>query len=79
MAKRVVATQKPDLNTPVNMQQLGQFVRFRRTSEGMTIEDAAGICGVSKQTFSNVESGLETGQSGINFQGAGMPRNNPMA
>ena len=26
----------------------------------MTIENAAGICGVSKQAFSNVESGLET-------------------
>lgn len=60
MAKRVIGTRKPDLNTPVNMQRLGQFVRFRRTSMGMTIENAAGICGVSKQAFSNVESGLET-------------------
>jgi hypothetical protein len=44
MAKRVIGTRKPDLNTPVNMQRLGQFVRFRRTSMGMTIENAAGIC-----------------------------------
>jgi transcriptional regulator with XRE-family HTH domain len=60
MAKRVVATNRPDSNTPVNMRRLGQFVRFRRTSMGMTIENAASICGVSKQAFSNVETGLET-------------------
>ena len=60
MAKRVIGTKKPDLNTPVNMQRLGQYVRFKRTSMGMTIENAAGICGVSKQAFSNVESGRET-------------------
>ena len=60
MAKRVVATKKPDSETPVNMEKLGQFVRFKRTSMGMTIENAANTCGVSKQAFSNVESGLET-------------------
>lgn len=60
MSKRVVITKKPDLNIQVNMKRLGQFIRFRRTSMGMTIETAASICGVSKQAFSNVESGLKT-------------------
>lgn len=60
MSKRVVITKKPDLNIQVNMRRLGQFIRFRRTSMGMTIETAASICGVSKQAFSNVESGLMT-------------------
>ncbi|MFT4925112.1 MAG: transcriptional regulator with XRE-family HTH domain [Phenylobacterium sp.] len=60
MAKRVVSTEKPDCSLPVNMQRLGECVRFRRTSSGITIEDAASICGISKQTFCNVENGLET-------------------
>ena len=60
MAKRVVISEKPDETVPVNMQRLGQFIRFRRTSMSMTIESAAAICGISKQAFSNAESGLES-------------------
>ncbi|MCJ8271703.1 MAG: helix-turn-helix domain-containing protein [Psychrosphaera sp.] len=60
MAKRVIATKLPDLDLPVNMQRLGQYVRARRTSVNITIEDAAAICGVSKQALCNVESGLKT-------------------
>jgi transcriptional regulator with XRE-family HTH domain len=60
MAKRVIATEQPDLSLPVNMLRLGQYVRARRTAVNITIEDAAAICGVSKQALCNVESGLKT-------------------
>ena len=60
MPKRVVVTEKPDVDVQVNIRRLGGFVRFKRTSLGMTIETAASLCGVSKQAFSNVESGFKT-------------------
>lgn len=60
MPKRVVISEKPNLNLQVNMERLGEFVRYKRTSLGMTIETAAGLCGISKQALSNVESGLKT-------------------
>jgi len=60
MPKRVVVTEKPDIDLQVNMRRLGKFVRFKRTSLGMTIETAASLCGVSKQAFSNVESGFKS-------------------
>ena len=43
-----------------HMRRLCKCVRFKRTSLGMTIETAASLCRVSKQTFSNVESGFKT-------------------
>ncbi len=59
MPRRVIATEKPNLSTPLDMRLLGQWVRFRRTSLDITLEDAAGLCGLSKQAYSNVEKGVE--------------------
>jgi len=60
MAKRVVATKAPNLDLPVNMIRLGEFVRFKRTSLDLTIENAASLCGVSKQALSNIELGSDS-------------------
>jgi transcriptional regulator with XRE-family HTH domain len=60
MAKRVIATKSPDTNLPVNMKRLGEFVRFKRTSLDLTIENAASLCGVSKQALNNIELGLDS-------------------
>lgn len=59
MTRRVIATEKPDLNVPLDMNILGRFVRYKRTSLAMTLEDAASLCGLSKQAYSNVEKGVE--------------------
>lgn len=58
MAKKVTIAKKPDLSQPADMCVLGQFIRHRRTSLDMTLEDAAGLCGLSKQAYSNVEKGV---------------------
>ena len=58
MPKRVVITDKPDPSASINIEILGQFVRHKRTFLGMTLEDAASLCGLSKQAYSNVEKGL---------------------
>ncbi len=60
MAKRVIATKAPNLNHPVNIKRLGEFVRFKRTSLDLTIESAASLCGVSKQAFNNIELGVDS-------------------
>lgn len=57
MARTVVATPKPDISAPTDMSLLGAFIRHRRTHLGMTLEDAAALCGVSKQAYNNVELG----------------------
>ncbi|OUS28064.1 hypothetical protein A9Q98_07950 [Thalassotalea sp. 42_200_T64] len=60
MAKRVIATKSPNLDLPVNIKRLGEFVRYKRTSLDLTIENAASLCGVSKQALNNIELGVET-------------------
>ncbi|WP_281561169.1 helix-turn-helix transcriptional regulator [Thalassomonas sp. RHCl1] len=60
MAKRVIPTEAPDSSLPINMERLGEFVRFKRTSLDLSIENAASLCGVSKQAFHNLELGLES-------------------
>ncbi len=60
MAKRVIATKAPNLDLPVDTKSLGEFVRFKRTSLDLTIENAASLCGVSKQALSNIELGSDS-------------------
>ena len=57
MAKRIVIPEKPNINFSVTQDLLGQSIRFVRTSSGLTIEDAASLSGVSKQSFSDAEHG----------------------
>lgn len=58
MPKRVVISEKPDLSAPIDIGVLSQFVRYKRTSLDMTIEDTASLCNLSKQAYSNVEKGV---------------------
>ncbi|CUS48001.1 MAG: helix-turn-helix protein [Idiomarinaceae bacterium HL-53] len=59
MARRVVVTPQPDLSQPADMALLGAVVRHRRTSLKLTLEDAAALCGISKQAYNNIELGSE--------------------
>lgn len=63
--KRVVATPfptSPELRTPA---QLGAAVRAARTQSGLTLESAALLVGVAKQTLSDLETGRPTVGLGI--------------
>lgn len=55
MAKRIVISDKPETDQPLDPILLGEAVRFVRTSSGLTIEDAASLAGVSKQTLNDLE------------------------
>ena len=59
MPKKVISTEKPDLSLPLNMNVIGDFVRYKRTSLGITLEDAAALCDLSKQAYNNIEKGIE--------------------
>jgi len=48
----------------MTMQLLGQYVKARRTQAGLRIDDAADLCGVSKDTLSRIENGKDTVQVG---------------
>lgn len=57
MPRTVVVTPKPDIEKPVDMPLLGAYIRNHRTHLGLTLEDAAALCEVSKQTYNNIELG----------------------
>jgi hypothetical protein len=40
------------------MIRAGEFIRFKRTSLDITIENAASLCGVSKQNLNNIKLAL---------------------
>lgn len=68
MAKRIIVTSKPDQKNRLNEKSLGQWLRFVRTSVGLTIEDAAALAGVSKQSFSDLEHGKSGCRLGITIK-----------
>ncbi|MEZ5537747.1 MAG: helix-turn-helix domain-containing protein [Thiolinea sp.] len=46
----------------MSMSLLGQYVKARRTQAGLRIDDAALLCGVTKDTLSGIENGKDTVQ-----------------
>ena len=62
MGKKIVATATPDLNQALTAKLLGDAIKARRTQSQLRIEDAAALCGVAKQTLSNVEHGHSSTQ-----------------
>lgn len=36
MAKQITIAEKPDLSTPLDMQTMGEYVRYKRTSNNIT-------------------------------------------
>lgn len=57
MPKAVKALPTPTPQQSLSQELLGEYVRARRTQLGLTIEDAAAFCGVTKDTLMNLEHG----------------------
>ncbi|MCA3902629.1 MULTISPECIES: helix-turn-helix domain-containing protein [Vibrionaceae] len=57
MAKKVKAIPSPDLSQAFTPTLLGEVVRAKRTQSKVTQQDAALLCGVSKQTYIKIEQG----------------------
>ena len=54
---KIIPTTKPDFNKTIDYKWLGQYIRFKRTSLGIGVVEAAAMCGLSKTAYSNVELG----------------------
>lgn len=67
MAKRVVNAPKPVLCGPLTLDQLAATIRHRRSAAGLTIAEAAGLCGLSKQAYHNLELGAANSRSDTLF------------
>lgn len=63
MAKRVVNAPQPTLAGPLTLEQLAATIRHRRSAAGLTIAEAAGLCGLSKQAYHNLELGAANSRS----------------
>jgi transcriptional regulator with XRE-family HTH domain len=68
MAKRLKALPTPDLNANLSAALLGQAIRARRTQSRLRLEDAATLCGVSKQTLADIERGEGKSQMNLVLQ-----------
>jgi transcriptional regulator with XRE-family HTH domain len=63
---KIVAT--PALDRPLTPALLGEAIRARRTQSGLTLSDAAALCGLAKDTLMKVEHGVPTVQFGSVLQ-----------
>ena len=57
MPKRIKTAPKPDFTKRVTPELLGQAIRAKRTELKLKLREAAMLCGVSNQTFTNAENG----------------------
>ena len=52
----------PSFEQTLTASLLGQAIKARRTQSGLTLEDAAALSGIAKQTFMKIEHGHPTSQ-----------------
>ncbi len=55
MPKKVKSIKAPKQNGYLTKELLGEFIRARRTQEGLKMVDVAMLCGISIATLSNLE------------------------
>ncbi len=55
MPKKVKSIKAPKQNGYLTKELLGDFIRARRTQEGLKMVDVAMLCGISIATLSNLE------------------------
>ena len=67
MPKRVIRAKAPKNTTIDNIQELGEHIKFARTSLGISVVDAAALCNVSSRTYIKIEKGKETVSIGSTF------------
>jgi len=59
MAKIVKTSKKPSNNTISSISDLAEHIKYKRTSEGLSLEEAASLCNISAITLSKLEKGFE--------------------
>jgi transcriptional regulator with XRE-family HTH domain len=59
MARKIIPTPLPESPQIRTARDFGAFVRSLRTTQGLRIDDAAALCGVSVALLSALENGKE--------------------
>jgi len=57
--KQVKAITPPSFDEPITIENIGKFIKARRTQQGITTQDMALLCGVSAYTLNKIENGFE--------------------
>ncbi len=60
MSKTIAVVPTPDLSQAFSAELLGQAIKARRTQSQLTLDNAAALCGVAKQTLLAIEHGKQT-------------------
>jgi len=61
--KRVKAVDAPPFDSAVTIDNIGKFIKARRTQQELTTQELSSICGVSAYTLNKIENGF----SGVKF------------
>ncbi|MDQ1340861.1 MAG: hypothetical protein QG567_2019 [Campylobacterota bacterium] len=57
MAKKVVVSEKPVSKIIESAADVGRIIKYVRTSNGLSIAEAAKLCNISHITFADLEKG----------------------
>ncbi len=63
--KKVKAIQEPSFDEELTLKSIGQFIKARRTQEGLTTVEASMLCGVTTKTLNDIENGKDGKMSTI--------------
>ncbi|NQY52293.1 MAG: helix-turn-helix transcriptional regulator [Campylobacteraceae bacterium] len=57
MPKKVIVSKEPSSNIISDEKIFGDFIKYKRTSLGLSLEETAGLCNVNYLTLKKLESG----------------------
>ncbi len=57
--KKVKAIDSPSFDEPVSLDNVGAFIKARRTQEKLSTQDTALLCNISAHTLNKIENGFE--------------------
>jgi len=57
--KKVKAVDTPSFFDPVNLENIGVFIKARRTQQKLNTQDTALLCGISAYTLNKIENGFK--------------------
>ncbi len=57
--KKVKPIQPPSFNESITLETIGEFIKARRTQQGLSTNDCAMLCNISAHTLNKIENGFE--------------------
>lgn len=59
MAKNVKISLEPTSNIISDIKDIGKHIKFKRTKEGLSLDETAKLCNINTRTLSRLEKGSE--------------------